>query len=264
MKIKNKLILVSIIALVYVFNVSSYVRATGEENVVNENITTENSSTTENNSQNENTQNKDTQKSEDDNKQEDENVKENEKNNNESDDKSEQNNKNEDKKEIIKRKNITFNYTHTGKMKSAQYIKKKANTNSKKIIYIKKSKKITILGEKSNFYKVEYKKGKKKYKGYIKKKHIILNTNFSIKEGNTKTLHPILTPKNSTDKIKYKSSDKKIATVNSEGIITAIKAGEVKITATTETGKKDYVVVKVKKNITKGIAKLNKKANETA
>ena len=264
MKIKNKLILVSIIALVYVFNVSSYVRATGEENVVNENITTENSSSTENNSQNENTQNKDTQKSEDDNKQEDENVKENEKNNNESDDKSEQNNKNEDKKEIIKSKNITFNYTHTGKMKSAQYIKKKANTNSKKIIYIKKSKKITILGEKSNFYKVEYKKGKKKYKGYIKKKHIILNTNFSIKEGNTKTLHPILTPKNSTDKIKYKSSDKKIATVNSEGIITAIKAGEVKITATAETGRKDYVVVKVKKNITKGIAKLNKKATETA
>ena len=147
---------------------------------------------------------------------------------------------------------------------TAQYLKKKAKANSKKIIYIKKSKKVTILGEKNNFYKVELKKGKKKYKGYIKKKYITLNPNFSIKEGNTKTLQPVLTPKNSTDKIKYKSSNKSIATVNSAGVITAMKTGEVKITATTETGKKDYVVVKVKKNKTRGIWSLNKKAAEIA
>ena len=293
MKKKNKIILVLTIVFVCVLNISSYVWATDEENVVNENITTENTSSTGNNNQSENTQNENTQENEDNNKQEDEKHNENN-NNDESDNKSEQDNKAENNnkqdenhnkkqeenqnkgqqeaeadklqevKEIIKSKNITFNYAHTGKTKTAQYLKKKAKANSKKIIYIKKSKKLTILGEKNNFYKVEYKKGKKKYKGYIKKKYISLNTNFSIKEGNTKTLHPVFTPKNSTDKIKYKSSDKSIATVSSAGVITAMKTGEVKITATTETGKKDYAVVKVKKNITKGIWNLNKKAAEIA
>ncbi|MBR0426768.1 MAG: Ig-like domain-containing protein [Clostridia bacterium] len=283
---KNKIVLVLTIILMCVFNISSYVCATGEENAVNESTTTENTITNEIDIQNENIQNEDTQKSEEENKQESEKNNENEENNNEVENKSEQNNKvedkkqeevqnknksekeseakkvQEDKKEIIKSKSISFNYTHTGKMKSAQYIKKKANVKSKKIIHIKKSKKIKILGEKSNFYKVEYKKGKKKCKGYIKKKYIILNTNFSIKEGKTKALNPILLPNNSTDKIKYKSSDKSIAIVNSAGVITAIKVGEVKITATTESGKKDYVVVKVKRNITKGIWNLNKKAYE--
>lgn len=256
MKLKDKIIIVTIIWVISIFYSVSHVEATNEENATNE------TSIEENNSQKENTQNQDKQNNEDTNKEEqqkEDNINEQANDNKENNQEKNITEENVQQKEIIKSKNITFNYLHIGKMNSAQYIKKKAKTNSKKIIYIKKSKKVTIIGEKSNFYKIEYKKGKKKYKGYVKKKHISLNANFSIKEGNTKTLQPILIPSNSTDKIKYKSSNKSIARVNALGIVTAIKKGEVRITATTESGKTDYIVIKIKEN-----SNLNKKANTIA
>lgn len=153
-----------------------------------------------------------------------------------------------EKKDIVS-KDISLGYKHTGKLKQKNYIRKKAKNNSKTIIDIKKGKKVTILDEKNNYYKVSYKKGKKVYKGYIKKKYIVLDVNIKIIEGRSKTIKPILTPKNSTDKLKYITSNKKIAKVNSSGVITGKKNGEVKITAITESGKKDYVIVKVKKRI---------------
>ena len=164
---------------------------------------------------------------------------------------------------IIKSTYITFNYTHTGNLKSKQYIRKKANMKSKKKICINKGKKVTILSEKSDFYKIQYKKGKKKYKGYIKKKHIDLNANISINQGKEKKLNPTILPKNSTDKIKFKTSNKNIATIDSTGKIIAKKKGKVVITATTESGKKDYVVINIKKansSKQKEYMKLNQKA----
>ena len=253
MKIKNKLLIV--LSCICIFNSILCTNVKSAENIENTALNNDNTQLENEVTNNEKTQeeNKVTnnEKIQEENKQEkviDNKIEE------------EKNEKQENIiKDTIKSKSISFNYKHTGKLKSNQYIRKKANMKSKRIIDVKKSKKVTILGEKSGFYKIEYKKGKKKYKGYIKKKYIKLNTNFSIVEGNTKKLTPILKPENSTDKIKYKSSEKKIAKVNSQGVITAIKNGEVRITATTESGKTDYVVIEVKK-----YKKLNKKANTIA
>ncbi len=68
---------------------------------------------------------------------------------------------------------------------------------------------------------------------------ITLNkTKATLKVGKTMTLIPTITPKKSTDKITFTSSNKNIATVNSSGKITAKKAGTAKITAKTTSGKK--------------------------
>ena len=270
MKIKNKIIFVFIIIVINIFYVVSYAKATDEENVINEVINSENVSEQNNvtktqqekNSEEEKNEqennNEKEQKNEKENNTETENKKNEEENAKENNQKIETISQNNQKKEI-KSKSISFKYEHTGNLNSTQYIRKKSNNKSKKIINIKKNKKVKILSEKNGFYKIEYKKGKKKYKGYIKKKYISLNTNISIKEGNTKTLNPIQKPSNSTDKVKYKSSNKKIAVVNPSGVITAIRKGKVKITATTESGKTDYIVIKVKEN-----TNLNKKAHTIA
>ena len=103
---------------------------------------------------------------------------------------------------VIKSTGISLNYTHTGVFKSKQYIMKKAKLKSKKIVAIKKGKKVTILGEKSIFYKIKYKKGKKIYTGFIKKKYVEMNVNLTIIKGKVKRITPKISPKNSTDKIK--------------------------------------------------------------
>ena len=59
------------------------------------------------------------------------------------------------------------------------------------------------------------------------------------------TLKPELYPITSQDKVKYSSSNRKVATVNSKGVVTAKKAGESKITI--RAGKKTFkctIVVK--------------------
>ncbi len=167
-------------------------------------------------------------------------------------------------KKIIRSKSISFNCTHTGNLNSKQYIRKKAKLNSKKTVVIKRGKKVTILDEKDNFYKIKYKKGKKKYIGFIKKKYIVLNANFTLATGKTRKLKTILTPNDSTDKIIYKSNNKNVAIVNSNGEITARKRGQVIITAKTESGKKDYVIINVKKGKAskKEYMRLNKIAYE--
>ena len=62
----------------------------------------------------------------------------------------------------------------------------------------------------------------KKIKGVPKK--------LTLKRKKSKTLKPVLTPKNSTQKITFKSSNKKVATVNAKGKITAKKKGTAVIT----------------------------------
>ena len=59
------------------------------------------------------------------------------------------------------------------------------------------------------------------------------------------TMKPVISPITSVEKVTYKTSNKKVATVNSRGVITAKKKGTAKITV--KSGKKTYTVtVKVK------------------
>ena len=55
---------------------------------------------------------------------------------------------------------------------------------------------------------------------------------FTLSSGETKTLKATVTPSNSTDAVRYYSSDEKIATVDAKtGVVTAVGAGEATITA---------------------------------
>lgn len=68
----------------------------------------------------------------------------------------------------------------------------------------------------------------------------------SLTTGKKYTLKPVVTPSNSQEKITYKSSNTKIATVSSTGVITAKKVG--KVTITVQSGKqKATVTLTVKK-----------------
>ena len=73
-----------------------------------------------------------------------------------------------------------------------------------------------------------------------------LKKSISIVKGKTMKLKPVLVPKNSTEKISYSTSNKKVAAVNAKGVITGKKAGTAKITV--KSGSKKYVItVKVTK-----------------
>lgn len=82
------------------------------------------------------------------------------------------------------------------------------------------------------------------------KKLKITNAPKKLKAGKSKTLKVKVTPTNATNKkVTWKSSNKKYATVNSKGKVTAKKAGRgktVKITATAKDGSKKKVAVKIK------------------
>ena len=69
---------------------------------------------------------------------------------------------------------------------------------------------------------------------------------FSLKEGKSAQLKVTVTPKDSSDKVVYKSSDEKVATVNQKGKITAKKKGTALITITSGS-KKIVCRVTVKK-----------------
>lgn len=90
-------------------------------------------------------------------------------------------------------------------------------------------------------------------KGKIKTKSISgLKKKVSINKGKTLKLTPVLSPQTSQEKISYSSSNKKVATVSSKGIIKGIKAGTTKITVKSGT-KKFVVTVTVPKTTTKKI-----------
>ncbi len=73
-----------------------------------------------------------------------------------------------------------------------------------------------------------------------------LSRKVTLKKGRKLKLNPVLTPITSTDKLTYKTANKKIAAVTGKGIITGKKAGTTKITV--KSGKKSYTVtVKVVK-----------------
>ena len=67
-----------------------------------------------------------------------------------------------------------------------------------------------------------------------------LQKKVTLKKGKKLTLKPSRTPITSTKKFTYKSSNKKIATVSSKGVIKGKKTGKAKITV--KSGKKKYTV----------------------
>ena len=67
-----------------------------------------------------------------------------------------------------------------------------------------------------------------------------LKKSITIKKGAKTTLKPKLTPSNSTQKITYVSSNKKIATVSSKGVVVGKGKGKAKITV--KSGTKSFVV----------------------
>jgi len=69
----------------------------------------------------------------------------------------------------------------------------------------------------------------------------------TLKVGKKLTLHAIISPSKVKTKLTWTSSDKKVATVSSKGVVKAIKPGEAKITVTTANGKKATITITVKK-----------------
>lgn len=68
-----------------------------------------------------------------------------------------------------------------------------------------------------------------------------------LKEGQTQQLTTVFTPENSTANLTWTSSDEALATVSETGVVTALKAGTVTITAKTESGLSGEVVITIKK-----------------
>lgn len=90
---------------------------------------------------------------------------------------------------------------------------------------------------------------------------IIISSKEYIKKGKTRSLYATLTPSDTTDKITWSSSNKKVAQVNTKGKVKGLKTGTATITAKTSSGKKDTCKVKiVKKTVKTKKIKISKKA----
>ena len=94
----------------------------------------------------------------------------------------------------------------------------------------------------------------------IPSKKVLTSTSEWVKVGSNKTLYATVTPFDTTDKITWTSSNKKIVTVNKKGKIKGIKPGKAKVTVTTTSGKKAVCkVTVVKKAKASKSIKLSKK-----
>ncbi len=145
---------------------------------------------------------------------------------------------------------VSLGYKHKGTVKSGPLnLRKSANTSAKVLTKLSKGTSVTVKSISGNWYNVTCKKSGKSYTGWVSSKYISLGVDLTLSVGKTKTLKPSIKPSNTTDDVKYKSGNSKIAKVSSSGKITALKAGTVKIKITTSSGKTDFVKVKVKENV---------------
>ena len=64
--------------------------------------------------------------------------------------------------------------------------------------------------------------------------------------GDIVTLDATMNPVNSTDSLKWSTSNKKVATVNKYGVVSAVSAGKATITVKTSSGKTSKCTVTVK------------------
>ena len=87
----------------------------------------------------------------------------------------------------------------------------------------------------------------KPVKKTVKAKKVVVNKkSIVLKKGKKVKLKAKLKPANATEKVTFKSSNKKVAKVTKKGVVKAVKKGKCKITVKTASGKKAVVKVTVK------------------
>ena len=95
--------------------------------------------------------------------------------------------------------------------------------------------------------KDDTKPAEKPVKKTVKAKKVIVNKKkIVLKKGKKVKLKAKLKPANATEKVTFKSSNKKVAKVTKKGVVKAVKKGKCKITVKTASGKKAVVKVTVK------------------
>lgn len=94
---------------------------------------------------------------------------------------------------------------------------------------------------------IDYATGDSSLDSSVPAKSIKLNkTSVSVTAGKTVSLKAAVSPSNSTDTVSWSTSNSKVATVNSKGVVTGIKAGTATITVKTSNGKKASCKITVK------------------
>lgn len=98
-------------------------------------------------------------------------------------------------------------------------------------------------------YSVDYRGNKSVYTiklAIVKATNILISpSKRAMTPGSTYALQPFVSPSSSTDQITYKSSNTSIATVNSNGLVTAVSKGDATITLTTSSGKRATMLILV-------------------
>ena len=95
--------------------------------------------------------------------------------------------------------------------------------------------------------KDDTKPAEKPDKKTVKAKKVVVNKKrIVLKKGKKVKLKVKLKPANATEKVTFKSSNKKVAKVTKNGVVKAVKKGKCKITVKTASGKKAIVKVTVK------------------
>lgn len=95
--------------------------------------------------------------------------------------------------------------------------------------------------------KEDPKPAEKPDKKTVKAKKVVVNKKrIVLKKGKKVKLKVKLKPANATEKVTFKSSNKKVAKVTKKGVVKAVKKGKCKITVKTASGKKAVVKVTVK------------------
>lgn len=95
--------------------------------------------------------------------------------------------------------------------------------------------------------KEDPKPAEKPDKKTVKAKKVVVNKKrIVLKKGKKVKLKAKLKPANATEKVTFKSSNKKVAKVTKNGVVKAVKKGKCKITVKTASGKKAVVKVTVK------------------
>ena len=120
-------------------------------------------------------------------------------------------------------------------------------TSNKKIVAVTSRGKITAKKVGKAKITITLASGKKAVVNVTVQKTAVKTTKISglkksvvLKKGQKLTLKPVISPITSLEKVTYKSSNKKVATVSSKGVITAKKKGSAKITV--KSGKKSYTI----------------------
>lgn len=112
---------------------------------------------------------------------------------------------------------------------------------------------------KSGGYSLSVDESVKLYTDAVKKVEITNGSKATMQVGEKLTLKAKFSPSSAYSTLTWKSSDEKVATVSSSGVVTAKKKGTAKITVKTANGKKDSIKITVKGLSNKEIHALYKK-----